>query len=87
MNSVHHAILNYPVKEFGSYIPFISYTLYKKPSDWHPSEIENITAANSDGLVKMFPTIEKAIVGTDVTGIRALHVSITCIIYNGQTET
>ena len=80
VNSVHHTVLNYPVKEFGSYIPFISYTLYKKPSDWHPSEIENITAANSDGLVKMFPTIQKAIVGTHVTG----NYSFACIIYNDR---
>ena len=64
MNSVHHASVNFPVKEFGSYALSIPFTVMKKPSDWTAEEIAAISPENMEGLVAMLPKFDTAVVST-----------------------
>eukprot|EP00117_Sycon_ciliatum_P027135 scpid47953/ scgid22111/ Arachidonate 5-lipoxygenase len=66
VNTVHHAILNFPVKEFGSYVPAISYTLRKSPSDWanEAEAIRHASPQNNSILLEIFPEITVAVTQT-----------------------
>ena len=61
-NTVHHAVLNYPVKEYGSHVPSIAYTLRRTPSEWSEKEIRGASATNNDVLTKLLPNYETALV-------------------------
>ena len=62
LNTVHHAVLNYPVKEFGSYCLSISYALFKKPSEWTPAQVAMGTAGNTSVFLDILPPYKLAVV-------------------------
>ena len=63
VNSVQHAILNYPIKEFGSYALATPFTLFKTPEEWKADDIAEIkTPGSNDGLVAMLPPYHMAMV-------------------------
>ena len=70
VNSVHHAILNFPVNEFGSYVPAIAYTLRKSPYEWtsdHAAEeIARASPENNNIFLKILPDFFVALVSSNI---------------------